>query len=425
MNHWRSTGASYPRSVRLLAVASILLVLIATLTPGGTPSPPFPLCVICGTQGIADAICNIALFAPVGAGLVILGLRPSRAVLLAAALSVFVEGMQATVVTGRDASVGDVVFNSIGGLLGVLIIRESHRWLNPDSRDRRILAFGAVVAACATIALTGLLLQPAFQQTPWYGQWTAQFGNMEYYHGRVLAAQLGGRAIPSRRLNDGGAAREALLDGEALTVRVESSPLTRGLSAIFSVYDNGPRQQFLLGANRSALDLYVRRRADDARMVNPPLRFEGVLAGVAGGDTLVLQVHRDRARWCAGRISRGTCLGYTAGAGWELLQDTEILLRHAGLVSALWLAGLLLPAGYWLRGRYGALSSVIALGMVCAVIPVACGLVVSPPLEWLVAVGGLVAGHALGAIVRSAIPPRPRPSTTRVDGAGRARGGIT
>lgn len=375
-------------------------MLVATLTPGGTPVPPSPLCIICGSQGVADAICNVWLFAPVGAGLVILGVRPARAMLLAGALSAFVEGMQATIVTGRDASLGDVVFNSIGGIIGVLIVRKASVWLVPTRRNGRLLAAGAILSACATIALTGLLLQPAFLPTPWYGQWTAQFGNMEFYHGRVLDAHLGGHVVPSRRLNDDGAARRALLAGEPLTVRVESSPLTRGLSAIFSVYDDRAREQFLLGANRTALDLYVRRRADDARMVNPPLRFAGALAGISGGDTLTLQVKRAGVKWCAGQTAGMNCLGYSAGAGWELLQDTEFLLGHASLVSALWLFALLTPTGYWLRGRFSVLSDLVVLGTVCAVIPMTSGLVVSPPSEWLGALGGLLAGRALIAVVR-------------------------
>jgi hypothetical protein len=263
-----------------------------------------------------------------------------------------------------------------------------------------MLAATAILFACGTTALTGLLLQPALLPTPWYGQWTAQFGNMEFYHGRVLDVQLGGHLIPSRRLNDDGAARRALLDGEPLTVRVESSPVTRSVSAIFSVYDDGPREQFLLGANRTALDLYIRRRADDARVVNPPLRFEGALAGIAAGDTLTLQVKRASVKWCAGRSGHTACLGYTAGEGWELLQDTELLLRHASLISAFWLFTLLAPAGYWLRGWYGVLGAMGALGTVCALIPTASGLVVSPPIEWLGALGGLLAGAVVSAVLR-------------------------
>ena len=390
----------YPRSVSVLAVAWIVLVLIATLTPGDTSVPPFTACIICGSQGIADAICNVVLFLPVGAALMVLGARPARAVLLAAALSAFVEGMQATIVAGRDPSLGDVVFNSIGGLLGVLALRSVHAWLTPGPRNGQVLAGGAILAACATVAATGLLLQPALERTAWYGQWAANFGNMEIYRGEVLDARIGGHMVPSRRLDDGGAARQALLDGRPLIVRVRSSPLTRRISAIFSVYDDHTSEQFLLGANASALDLYVRRRGTDVRLVNPPLRFEGALSGAAGGDTLTLEVRRDGMNWCAGRIPHVPCLGYTAGAGWGLLQNIEILRQHAPLMDALWLFGLLVPAGYWLRGLAGMLRGLAAAVLVCALVPLLSGLQASPPLEWAGALSGLLAGNALAAVVR-------------------------
>jgi hypothetical protein len=396
----RPARTRYPRGASLLAVAWIVLVLIATLTPGDTAVPPFTACIICGSQGIADAICNVVLFLPVGAALMVLGARPARAVLLAAALSAFVEGMQATIVAGRDPSLGDVVFNSIGGLLGVLALRSAHVWLTPGPRNGRVLAGAAIVAACAAIAATGFVLQPAFERTAWYGQWTANFGNMEVYRGEVLDARIGGRMVPSRRLDDGGAARQALLDGQPLIVRLRSSPLTRRISAIFSVYDDHTSEQFLLGANGSALDLFVRRRVNDARLVNPPLRFEGALTRVAGGDTLTLEVRREGIGWCAGRIPHVPCLGYTAGAGWELLQDFEILQRHAPLMNAFWLFGLLVPAGYWLLGVAGVLRGLAAAILACALVPLLSGLQASPPLEWAGAVSGLLAGNALAAVVR-------------------------
>jgi hypothetical protein len=97
-------------------------------------------------------------------------------------------------------------------------------------------------------------------------------------------------------------------------------------------------------------------------------------------------------------VAHVECRGYTAGAGWELLQDAELLMRHAGLVSALWLLALLAPAGYWLRGWSGVLSGIGILAIVCAGVPLASGLVVSPPVEWLGAFGGLLGGACLSTV---------------------------
>jgi hypothetical protein len=388
------------RRAPVFAVAAILVVLIATLTPGDTDVEPFTACIICGSQGIADAICNIALFLPVGAALVFMGVRPSRAVLLAAALSAFVEGMQATVIAGRDPSLGDVVFNTLGGLFGALAAGSAPIWVTPRRRHGRVLASAAMFGACTTVAVTGLMLEPAFEQTAWYGQWTPNFGNTEIYRGQVLGVRVGGSAIPSRRLYDGGAMRRALIGGDTLVVRVRSSPITHRIAVIFSVYDDRQSQQFLLGANGTALDLYVRRRTNDARLVNPPLRFGDALSGVAGGDTLTVEVRRAGRTWCAGRIPLAPCHGFSAGAGWQLLQDIGVLRRHARLIDALWLFGLLVPAGYWLRGRGGVLGGLATLVLACAVVPATCGLLVSPPTEWAGATAGLLGGNVLATLMR-------------------------
>jgi hypothetical protein len=388
------------RATILFAAAAVLAILIATLTPGGDVVPPFTACIICGSQGIADALCNIVLFVPLGAALIAVGARPSRAMLAGVLLSAAVEGMQATVIAGRDPSLGDVVFNSLGTGVGCFIACTAHIWANPSALARRLLALAGICAAGAAVAATGVMLQTSFERTDWYGQWTANFGNMEVYRGRVLDAELGGRALPSRRLDDGGAARQALLDGKQLTIRVQSSPLTRRISAIFSVYDGQRSQQFLLGANGADLDLYVRRRADDFRLINPPLRFESALAGVAGGDTLTLDVRRAGVRWCAGRVPSSPCLGYTAGTGWKLLQDFGFLRQRASLMDALWLFGLLVPAGFWLRGRAGLVAGIASVGLVCAVMPVMTGLLVSPPLEWVGAVCGLLGGNLVARLAR-------------------------
>ncbi len=180
-------------------------------------------------------------------------------------------------------------------------------------------------------------------------------------------------------------------------MRVESSPLTRRVSAIFSVYDDGPREQFLLGANRTALDLYVRRRADDARVVNPPLRFEGVLAGVTGGDTLVLEVRRvGDAMRCSRSpnrahivpwLHRGCRMGALAGYRGSALRHAPGLVRRSVAVHFAGANGVL---GY-ARTVRALLGGIGALGAVCALTPMACGLTASPLTEWLGAALGRIA----------------------------------
>src|SRR5690606_2962780 len=71
-------------------------------------------CLVCGSQGTVDVIQNLLLFAPLGAGLAMLGLPLTLAIAVAAATSLGVESVQATVLVGRAATLSDVVTNTAG-----------------------------------------------------------------------------------------------------------------------------------------------------------------------------------------------------------------------------------------------------------------------------------------------------------------------
>lgn len=99
----------------------LLLVLAVTLTPvGGHPNSQPAWCIVCGTRGLADFLGNILLFVPLGLALAALGWSWWRVALAGTLLSVGIEALQVFVVTGRDASIGDVLGNGLGALAGAL-----------------------------------------------------------------------------------------------------------------------------------------------------------------------------------------------------------------------------------------------------------------------------------------------------------------
>src|SRR6476469_6153260 len=85
-----------------ITVAGLLAIGTATLLPepGQAPGPHF--CLFCGTYGGVDATLNLALFAPLGAGLALLGLRSRRGILGMLALSASIELAQLLIIPGRD-----------------------------------------------------------------------------------------------------------------------------------------------------------------------------------------------------------------------------------------------------------------------------------------------------------------------------------
>ena len=66
---------------------------------------------------------NILMFLPLGAGLALAGIRPRRAMAAIVALTVTVELLQYTVIPGRDGALDDILSNTVGGLLGIGLLR--------------------------------------------------------------------------------------------------------------------------------------------------------------------------------------------------------------------------------------------------------------------------------------------------------------
>ena len=120
--------ASTPHLRRIggvIAVASVAAILVATLLPDAGKPVDSHLCIVCGTLGGVDSILNVLLFFPLGIGLALSGIPWKRAVLTACALSLTVETAQFLFVPGRDATLGDVVTNTVGGALGFAVARSA------------------------------------------------------------------------------------------------------------------------------------------------------------------------------------------------------------------------------------------------------------------------------------------------------------
>ncbi len=106
-----------------------------------------------------------------------------RALALGAVLSFGAETAQ-FVIPGRDPSLSDVLFNTIGMALGIAVARSAPVWLRPGPGLTDILSIAAAMGATTILALTGVLLGPSFPEDTYYGGWTLRFGHLEWYGGR-------------------------------------------------------------------------------------------------------------------------------------------------------------------------------------------------------------------------------------------------
>ncbi len=233
---------------------SLLAILVATLTPSGGAPQPISLCLVCGEGGAGDALSNVILFLPLGAAIALCGWRGRWTVLAPALLSLAVETAQIWL-PGRDASLGDLVFNTTGAAVGLAIVLSSAWWLRPGPVGRALLMFGALAVSLGVFFATGVLLQQDLPRSTYWGQWTPQLGHLEWYRGRIAAATLGTLDVPDGQLRNSDSIREQLMARAPLAIRAVAGPALPALGSLLSIADDRSREIMLLGPEREALVL--------------------------------------------------------------------------------------------------------------------------------------------------------------------------
>ena len=116
------------RVVGILAASVVLGIVLATTFPAREPDSDDQA----STEGVgwlADRLCNLALFLPLGAVLASTKLRTLSAIGLGAGISATIETLQLGI-PGRYPALADVVANVLGTALGFQLRRGSRRWLS-------------------------------------------------------------------------------------------------------------------------------------------------------------------------------------------------------------------------------------------------------------------------------------------------------
>lgn len=353
--------------------------------------------MVCGDRGTADVLVNILLFLPFGAALTVTGVPLSRCVLGGALLSAGVEFAQ-LYIPGRDPSLGDVVSNTLGSGLGVLLVATASRWFLPAGPRATRLSRAAALAAAALCHVTGWLLAPAPPQPPYVALWTPNLGRLQWYRGRVHDVTLRDVTLPAGPIANSATMRELLraFRGFALHVRAIAGPRTGRLGGFLVIEGELGRELLLIGPDRDDLVFRFRTRAValHLRLDAPDIRLPNALRSVTAGDTLAITVRGSRGRYTmTANASQADGLGFTVASGWGFLLYPETLPAwFKTLCSFLWLAALWAPAGFWARTRGDAwvIVSAMALGLLGA--PAVTPLCVTPLLQWAAAAIGGLAG---------------------------------
>jgi glycopeptide antibiotics resistance protein len=126
----RGRAAGSPLPLRIALCAWLAVIFAITLVPARGPNEHQLVPLIRIARGftppvdpavVTNAIGNILLFLPLGAALCVLGLRRRATVLAAFCLSAGIEITQ-LFVPGRTTSADDVLCNTLGALVGFLLV---------------------------------------------------------------------------------------------------------------------------------------------------------------------------------------------------------------------------------------------------------------------------------------------------------------
>lgn len=402
------------RSAMAAVVASYALIMVMTLRPVEATMTLPASCIFCGQLGGVDFALNVVLFIPLGLGWRWLVGSWRTAVLIGAATTLVVEALQWRLIPGRDASLGDLLANTLGTMFGAWLALEGLRWINATSAVARRLAAAFAILAAIIIAASAWLLLPVEPRWAQYVQWTPRRPNLDPFLGRLIAVELNGRFIhpvvilPSQWTFDS-ATRSLSLRA---TIGAPVPPTRR--QAIIVRIANDFEEGFYLAQWGEAV-------AFRTHMVGALLRLRPLLVGLegalpasnTGSDTTAAFIISANSNSRAIVVTRerlgsktSVTLRRTVGLAWALLLPWDVALGPAWwLANATWLGALVLPVAFFTTrsGGKGGEATIrgiawwplpLVLATVSAV-PAAAGMSPLGVGEWLGVLAGIAAGVAL------------------------------
>jgi hypothetical protein len=375
----------------ILAVAGLVFILVVTLIPipGEAPaSATTPLlCLICGEHGSVDVALNVLLFVPFGFGLRLSGVTTRRVIVASVLLTLLIEFLQYTFVTGRDSSLSDVLTNTLGGAAGAAMAAHLDALVRPSPGTGRRLALAWAALWLGTTAVAALALRPWAPGEPFRVQWARERPPHPPFGGRVTAASLGNVPLP-----EGWRPARA---GLTLAKRTGTTLLRVSVTTGIPAADWRP---ILLVRQLKSVVLSLSQSDHDLVFEPPtqavPMRFRAV--AIRLGDAfptdsgapldLTAEVERQIVRlgtsYGGGR--RWT-LALSPSFAWSLVLPFDYAFGpEVHLLTGLWLAGFMFPLGFWWRRAGFPAGSSIALtaGVVVVGLGVLPRVAGYPPVHW-------------------------------------------
>ena len=392
----------------VLGLLGAAVVLVATLTPvrdvRGTALATPLLCLVCGDYGGADVAGNLLLFLPLSLGLRLSGQSWGRTVLVCGLLSFTVEFLQFRVVSGRDASLSDLLTNTTSAAIGATLGGMLPRMVAPRPREAAAFLAGGIAALLVLLAASAWLLGPGMPDRPLSSSWAHIAPGFDVFNGGVEAVHLNGAPMPPDGAPaDSAALRRRLAAGSfELEADVVSGAPMDYRSWIYTLRVGADRALTLTQLERLAR-IEVPARALRLRLFPPAVTLpEGLPERPGVPVRLTASGHDGWVRLTSdyGGRARSVELAISPAYGWIMVSPFDLATgTEVRWITALGLALAVLPLGFWARrtrrpvaGLAGLASAIV---VALALIPASGGF---PPVywsEWIAGALGAAGGWAL------------------------------
>ena len=403
------------RTAAVLVAFSLVLIGLATLMPAETSVTLPASCVFCGQFGGVDFALNVVLFIPLGIGLRWLLGSWIVPAMVGASATLLIETLQWRLIPGRDASLGDLLANTLGTLVGVWLATTGMRWLNSTGSAARWLtvAWGALVVA--VVLTSSRLLIPFPTRYPQWVQWKPQRPNMDVFNAELRSVEVNGAPVGPRDILLPARTIDTVTQGVTLRLAIEgATPPTARRAYIVRITNTG-EEGFALSQRGDALVFRTNLFANRLKLHSIAVRLPNALPSQdqgSNGEPSTINVHANSSPAAMTVASDGPGqlasveLRRTVGLGWAMFMPWDIAIGPAWWpANALWLAAMMLPLAFFAgrsagrtpdegsRGRaWWPLMVVVAT---IAIAPTNFGLALPGPGEWIGVVLGIVAGLSL------------------------------
>lgn len=370
----------------------------------------------------------MVLFVPLGIGIGLWGSRGLWLFLIPAAVSLSVELLQWTVVPGRDAALGDLLANSIGGAIGLIAVARWEDLLLPNTRlARRLAALGSLLVV-TVLAAAGRLLEPEVPFLVHWVQWLPKKNGYDTFAGSLDSLQVNGVPLEAFAAVDPVFTPDvAAADRNDVRAVVRPRGRAPGRIALIARLAAPMDERFMIGRKGDDFVYRVRMRAASAGFRVPigalPLAFRGLDAveDVTQSSAVELEASLQRmglylhTRGPSGEIERFVSL--SPAVAWAFVMPRDVPLGASyQWMNALFLCVLSFAPMYWMalsatprvqrdrtvQGRFKTTVILAVFLSALASVHIVCGGAAFTVTEWVGVAAAGVTGQVAGLLAHAA-----------------------